>query len=236
MEFHPAKCEVLSITKNKTRIHHVYKLHGHELKHVDQAKYLGITITSDYSWNTHIANIISKASKNLGFLKRNLQSSQIPIKDRAYKALVRPLLEYAPTVWDPHTLENKKKLEMVQRRAARYVLNRHERTSSVKEMMQQLKWPLLEKRRKIARLCMLYKATNKHVDMPSHSDRLKPMKRPSLRINNSKAFNIPDTSKTYVKESFYPRTIREWNVLPEEIVTAASTDIFKSRLTNHLCK
>ena len=86
-------------------------------------------------------------------------------------------------------------------------------------MLQELKWPLLKKRRQIARLCMIYKATNNYVDMPSHSDRLKPMIRPSLRVNNSKAYIIPDTPTLYSKESFYPKTIREWNILPEEIVT-----------------
>ena len=62
------------------------------------------------------------------------------------------------------------------------------------------------------------------------------MIRPSLRVNNSKAYIIPDTPTLYSKESFYPKTIREWNILPEEIVRATSLDIFKNRLTNHLCK
>ena len=53
MEFHPQKCEVLSITKNRTIQHHTYKLHGQELQQVNRAKYLGVTITSDMSWNTH---------------------------------------------------------------------------------------------------------------------------------------------------------------------------------------
>jgi hypothetical protein len=42
-------------------------------------------------------------------------------KPRAnYQALVRPKIEYSCSVWDPHTNEYKKRIEMVQRRAARY--------------------------------------------------------------------------------------------------------------------
>ena len=40
-------------------------------------------------------------------------------KEQAYKTFVRPTLEYASTVWDPHTARNINAVEMVQRRAAR---------------------------------------------------------------------------------------------------------------------
>ena len=161
MQFHPQKCEVLTISKKKNTHHHPYKLHGHVLKHVNEAKYLGVTISSDFAWNKHISNIVAKAGKNLAFLKRNLQSNSQSIKERAYKALVRPLLEYASPLWDPYTRENIKQLEMVQRRAARYVLNRYGNRSSVDQMLETLKWPSLETRRKIMRLCTFYKAIKK---------------------------------------------------------------------------
>ena len=40
MEFHPEKCQVLSITRNRNPIRHDYKSKGEVLKHVDSAKYL----------------------------------------------------------------------------------------------------------------------------------------------------------------------------------------------------
>ena len=49
-----------------------------------------------------------------------------------------------------------KKLEMVQKRAARYVLNRFNYLSSVDEMLQELQWNTLEERRKKDRLVMFY--------------------------------------------------------------------------------
>ncbi|KAK2178351.1 hypothetical protein NP493_546g02034 [Ridgeia piscesae] len=44
-----------------------------------------------------------------------------PVKAYCYQTCIRPTLEYASTVWDPTTKQNIYKLEMVQRRAARYV-------------------------------------------------------------------------------------------------------------------
>ena len=44
MEFHPAKCHVLRITKKKSKVTFPYTLHGHVLEEVQSAKYLGVTI------------------------------------------------------------------------------------------------------------------------------------------------------------------------------------------------
>ena len=229
MEFHPQKCEVLSITKNRNTINHPYTLHGHLLKHADCAKYLGVTISKDFRWATHIENITTKASKSFGFLKRNLQVSAPSIKEPAYKALVRPHLEYCPCIWDPFTSKEIDKIEMVQRRSARYVLNRYHNTSSVNEMLRELKWPSLQDRRQHARLTMLYKVTNNLVETPRLAAKFIPVQRRS-RHQNEKAYQIPETPKNYIKESFIPRTIRVWNYLPNNIVTAKSIDIFRQRL------
>ena len=44
--------------------------------------------------DSHFTNITNKASKTLGFLRRNLKVGFMTIKEQAYKALVRPTLEF----------------------------------------------------------------------------------------------------------------------------------------------
>jgi hypothetical protein len=66
------------------------------------------------------------------------------IKETAYTSLVRPTVEYASSVWDPYHQNNKHRLEMVQRREARYVTNRHHNTSYVSSMIEDLNWKSLE--------------------------------------------------------------------------------------------
>ena len=132
MELHPQKCTVLPITRSFNPIINSYHLHNHTLDSVSFAKYLGITMSKNFSWDTHIDNICSKANKTLDFLRRNLKIGSSKVKETAYKTFVRPILEYACTVWDLYIQDQVDRLEAVQRQAARFVVNRyHTSTSSV---------------------------------------------------------------------------------------------------------
>ena len=73
-------------------------------------------------FNPSKCNVIrytTKANKTLNFLRRNLRTCSAKSKERAYKALVRPIVEYSATVWDPYVAKNIQKVEMIERRAAR---------------------------------------------------------------------------------------------------------------------
>ena len=113
--------------------------------------------------NDHILHITHKAAQINGFLYRNLISQCPPhIKSTCYKSMVHPILEYAPSVWDPHTNINIQALESVQRRAARFCLGDHSRYSSVTSMLLLLGLPSLHSRRKLANLIIMYKIINGH--------------------------------------------------------------------------
>ena len=88
---------------------------------VEQAKYLGITLSDKLDWEAQVDNITKKASNTLNFLKRNLKYCPKQCKEVAYFALVRSTVEYGSVVWDPHTIKEKDQVERVNRRAARMV-------------------------------------------------------------------------------------------------------------------
>ena len=98
------------------------------------------------------SSITNKANSILGLLRRNLRIPSQTIKTHAYQSLMRPHLEYASTVWDPHTHKNIYKLDIIQRRAARYTCNRWHNISSVTEMVGHLDWEPLATRRRNMRL------------------------------------------------------------------------------------
>ena len=124
---------------------------------MDSAKHLGVTISKDLSWNTHINNITASENRTLGFVKRNIRTKSKEVRSLAYNSLVRPQVEYASSIWSPYTKENINKIEMLQRRAARWVCNDYPPCSSVTEMLDNLGWWSLELRRYDAPIAMFYK-------------------------------------------------------------------------------
>ncbi|CAC5413182.1 unnamed protein product [Mytilus coruscus] len=83
--------------------------------------------------------------------------------------MVRSNLDYCATVWNPYQKEQVKKVEMVQRRAARYAINRYRNTSSVGSMLEELDWETLENRRVKLQLTLVYKVVNNLVDIPCNT-------------------------------------------------------------------
>ena len=229
MSFHPDKCSVLRVTTKKQAIQQNYTLHGHILSTETSTKYLGVTIQNNLKWNKHVDNITANATKQLNFLKRNLKVPSPKIKERAYQSLVRPKLEYNCCTWDPHQQNQINKLEMVQRRAARYVTNRFHNTSSVGDMLQDLNWPTLQQRRLRTRLIFFYKITHYLVAIYP-SDLLYPIDNRTRHHNQDNYQHIRCYKNSY-KHSFYPQTILQWNNLSANITSSKTLSDFKEQLT-----
>ena len=91
----------------------------------------------------HISEITCKATKTLGFLRRNLALAPRHTKEVVYKTLVRPQLEYAAPIWHPYNEAQTDKVEKVQRTAARWTCRKRRNSSSVDDMLDELEWPSL---------------------------------------------------------------------------------------------
>ena len=66
------------------------------------------------SWNHHISYISSKVSKTLNLLHCHMFTCHASSKHKAFRAFVLPVLDYASTVWSPHTQKNILALEKIQ--------------------------------------------------------------------------------------------------------------------------
>ena len=118
MKFNAKKCYFLS---TKTKSSHFYTVDDHILQQVQDNPYLGITISDDLRWGTHINKSSKKANSTIGFLRRNPRHCPPLCRKNAYLALVRSKLEYGSVVWDLYLKCGIDRLERVQRSAARFI-------------------------------------------------------------------------------------------------------------------
>ena len=159
---------------------------------------------------------------------------------------MRSVLDYGSSVWDPRQnraqsdftpftttrccLKQRKEsihfnvvlqeeLESVQKRAARFVTgNYNYETGSMTGILGQLRWESLKKRRKDNRPILLYKGLKGKASVPT--DDLTPKTR-RCRNQHSMAFQTPIANTDVYKGSFFPQTIRDWNTLPDSLISSA---------------
>ena len=124
----------------------LYYIHEKELTQTNDVKYLGVLINEKLSWTPHVNEVIKKSNKTLGFIKRNFNKCNRDIKLKCYLTLVRPVLEYASSVWDPSTKENIDKLEQIQKRASRFITAEYSKLTRATPLVESLNLERLEQR------------------------------------------------------------------------------------------
>ena len=229
MEFHPDKCQLLRITnKTKNYISSDYFIHDKKLELTDSAKYLGVEIDNKLNWKQQCTNVCKKSNKVLAFLRRNIHSCPVNIKNHCFKSLVRPALDFGSVVWDPHHQVDKENLEKVHKRAARFVSGNYVfEKGNTQINMKKLGWEPLEERRARTKVTTLFKAKMGLIDIPLEDLNL------NNRINrkgNCLNYTMPVSNVDCHLHSFYPSTIRLWNLLPKHLQECGDTDTFKAKL------
>ena len=229
MLFNSQKCEFLRVTNKKYPILMQYNIQGETIREVTHAKYLGVTIDQHLSWSEHIKQITNKAYKVKGFLQRNLYSCPPSVKSNCYKALIKPILDYAATIWAPHTQKDIMALEKVQRNTARFVYNNYSHYASVSEMLRCLNWSTLAQGRNEQKLTMMYKIVHQLVDIQA-SSYLIPATTIEYTRGHHMRFTQPFTRIDSYLYSFFPSSIKLWNALPNHILNSTNIEQFKQRI------
>jgi hypothetical protein len=216
LQLNASKCSVMHLTRKLTPFQQVYRISDNVLTVVDKYKYLGLTVTPKLTWKHHIQLMTGKANARLRFVQRVLKGCPQQVKSIAYFSLVRPLLEYCCTIWDPHEVGLIQEIEMVQRRAARFVTNSYGRFDSVTAILASLGWETLEHRRNHQRIILLSRILRGdcRIDVGNiveHVER-------RGRYGHSKKIRELQCSANSYFHSFFPKVFRSWNTLSEKEV------------------
>jgi len=121
-----------------------------------------------------------------------------------YATLLRPILEYGAGCWDSCKEGQIHALDRVQKNAAKFAYH-----------MNESNWETLSQRRKISRLCALFKAYSEERAWKTIGDRLQ-MPNYLSRVDHERKIRNRRQRTDVGKYSFVNRTIRLWNRLPAE--------------------
>lgn len=159
------KCAVVVCNEDKENpVTFKWKWGEDELPIVDQYTYLGVEISKDCSWDTHIAKVIGKGKAHVGKMDAILTDSHLDtrIKRCILMNVIVPKLEYAGEVWEGNA-KLVKQLETVQMTAAKKVLGCSSTTSNTVLRAELGMYPL-KTNRDVRKLKWQYKVRN----MPKH--------------------------------------------------------------------
>ena len=210
---------IVSRKKTLTLPENPLRLLGSELERVNCYKYLGVLLTSNLSWSSHVDNICIKARRVLGLLYRRFygSTSQSSLK-QLYLSLVRPHMEYACQVWDPHLMKDRKAIEDVQKFALKVVTSKWD--SSYNELLEFAELKPLEDRRVELKLGLLFKIVHNLCFFPDGSLEFRNCR--SGRTSHSQQLSVPFAHTNSYFYSFFPHTSSTWNMLDDSCILSLS--------------
>lgn len=200
----------------------------HALTTTKAEKDLGVVVDNQLTFKDHVSQATSKANRILGVIRRSFDHLTEHTFVQLYKALVRPILEYGHSVWQPSQKTLQREIEDVQRRATKLIGKLKNKPYS--ERLSTLKLPSLEHRRRRGDMIDLYKYITGIYDTSRPS--FERHDRCNTRGHSKKL--VKHRSRLDVRNTFFSeRVVLVWNSLPESVVSAPSINAFKNRLDAH---
>ena len=160
LNFHPEKCCTLKLGKPASdQTYFMADKNStsgkHPLKTSKAEKDLGVVVDSQLNFKDHVSQATTKANRILGVIRRSFDHLTDHTFVQLYKALVRPILDYGHSVWQPVLETLQQDIEDVQRRATKLI--GHLKDKPYPERLSILKLPSLEHRRRRGDMIDLFK-------------------------------------------------------------------------------
>ena len=232
----PHKCTVIPIKKPslETDVQDFY-LNTTQVSHCDNVKDLGVIISSDLKWSSHVNYIHKSASATSYQIFKAFKTTNIWTLLKLFTTYVRPKLEFNTSVWSPYLSKDIEKIEKIQATYTRKAFQRcNIKFSSYENRLYQLSIKSLQDRRIIFDLVLTYKIIHGLTDMDFNDFFTFKSNPYSLRGNTIKiAAKLKINTKNpnlQIKHCFFLRATKYWNLLPDTIAQTSTLNIFKHRI------
>ena len=205
------------------------------LNSVHSQKLLGLHIDETLNWNQHIDYLCSVISSRISLLKQLSYYVPQNIQKIYYQSYILPMIDYGSISWGSTSKANKERINKLQKRAARIILNADYITPS-EEMFEQLDWMSVPHRINYNKAVLTYKALN-NLTPKYISDLLTPTAiacNRKLRSTENGTLMIPKTNTTLYTGSFTCSAPKLWNTFPTSVKQASTLNTFKRVLKEHM--
>ena len=234
VDFNPNKTEAMLFSLRPVTHFPSLTFNNTSIEFVDSHKHLGVTLSDNGQWHTHIESILASAYKILGIMRKLKYTFSRTALNQIYISYIRPVLEYSAIVWDGCTIQDKLALEKLQNEAARIVTGLT-RSTSLDNLYRECGWVSLSERRKFQKLCFMYKCNNGQV--PRYiSDLIPPLvsEISNYPLRNRANLSSVRTRTEIFKMSCIPSSVLLWNSLSDDIKYAPSFVTFQNSLRNQM--
>jgi hypothetical protein len=220
------KSHVLHIGKNNSQF--PYTLNGSQISAADTVSDLGVIIDPILKYDAHINNLVGKGFQRVGVLFRGFASRSVRVLKKAYITFVRPVLEYASSVWSPHLIKHIDSIERVQKYFTRRIPSL--RDLSYPERLAAIDLEPLELRRLKADLTLYYKCLHNLIALPPDVYFAESEQTSFTRSGGSRLLR-PQCNTNWFDNDFFNRCLNCWNALPADVVNADTVIRFKQLLS-----
>ncbi len=189
-------------------------------------KDLGVWVSEDLNFSHHIDTICKSANQMVNLLFLSFETRNPKFLLNLFKTYILPKLEYGSEIWSPHMKKDIIKLERVQRRFTKRLLNCL--NLSYEDRLQKLDIKSLQERRIKKDLTYIFKMLHGKIDV-NFDDFFQFSQNSATRGHSYKLFKQPfrlDCRKYF----FSNRSITLWNSLPEYVVNCYNLSNFNSAL------
>ena len=237
MKFNPDKFQHISYSLIKNSEPRIYKNSSQtDIAPTNSVKDLGVTLSSDLSFQQHIQNTVGKCNNLISWILRTFRTrDSLPLLT-LYKSLVIPHLDYCSQLWCPYKVQEIAQLEQVQRSFTSKISDTY--NLSYLDRLKKLNLYSLERRRERYLILYSWKIIENLVDNPNNKFST------YNHIRFGRLINIPSwtsqTSSTKIsnlKHNFFTKKgPRLFNLLPAEIrnISGSKTETFKYSLDRFL--
>ena len=228
MIVNPEKFQAIIIKKNKgTMDTYPLKISNREINSENSVKLLGIEIDNKLNFDNHVSSLCKKAASQLNALSRFQKYLGINEKKIIINSFVYSHFNYCPLVWHFCSSKSVRKIEKIQERCLRILLNDY--VSNYNELLTKSSKSTMEVNRLRTLALEIFRTIN---DLnPNYMKEIFKRSENSTHHRNNIAVNPHNTAK-YGDKSLMTLGPQIWNSLPENLKSETDFNKFKASIQN----